>query len=880
MGKQRDPEILEALRKLNFGEWLEREGLVQFNHKPASGNWTGLAVHRGESHPSFTYIPDRGDGYGIYHDMAGEGGTFLDFVTKEQGMTMREAIDMLFQLTGGRPARSPQEKKRLADAHWDAKNTIETLTAAALFYHENLTEEGRSYLHGRGFTDETIDRFKLGIGGGLFDMLKERGIEERWAWRAGLLSKSQKGHTYETMMHRITIPYWRGDRCMFMTGRTMKADVEPKYRMLGTSQTDRRISPAIDAQVLFNEDAFARARRAGVILGVVEGQFDAMAIEQAGWPAVALSGLGGNTGRVKALVKKSEGTSLVLVPDIEPNGSGVKSARIVGEALFRAERETSVCILTHQADEKTDAAAYLQAHSKASFDERFVGEAVSYVEWLIEDIDRDLKGAKLTKKLSPIFKMMGEALRGDRFTERESYMRAVKNRFKLPLKEIRSAIAQHTRKAVEDEKAEEQSSSSNQRHLHGEYLYNDKGTIKQLLHNAAIFLEEEPMMKGLLGFDERAQDIVVLEQRVAGIPAGILQAQGVTRLLRLCTKMLRTNFTTRTFYELIVSEAMRRPFDPFKQYLESLEHDPEAPTILDTWLPHLTGLPRSEYLIQVGRWWPISIVARAFCPGSQVDHMLVLEGDQGIGKSQFFKAMAKEPRWYSGRSPDFQSKDSLIHLCGKVIIEIGELLQSGRAGTEATKAFLSEATDHFRPPYAVKEVIVPRRVVFGGSTNDRRYLQDPTGSRRMWCVPFGEREIDVPWVEAHRDQIFAEAVYELQNGAKWWPSKDDEVFEQEIEEVWDSRRSRHPWFELFESALKERPIPVTMSACLTAVGLEKGKWTKRDRLEIENTLAELGWTFHRPRLSNGARPRIYLPPNFEHPERWSMDENWSTLTLR
>jgi len=345
MSKQRDPGLLEALRKLDFGDWLEREGHVQFKKK-AGNNWLGLALYRGESNPSFTYTPDRGDGYGLYHDHTGNGDTFLGFCTKEMGMTFPDAKKLLFELTGVVEERDPEKRKKLRAAQEDRQKTIETLTAYAFWCHHNLDAGARDYLTMRGFTTETVDRFRLGLGGSVRDWMTRDGISERWVIRAGILSRSQRGSLYETMMHRITLPYWEGDRCVFMTGRNPSPEPRgPKYRMLGTTQSDRGISPAIDARVLYNQDAIARARREGKPLAVVEGQLDAIAIEQAGWPAVALSGLGGTTGRIDPLVKKSEGLSLFLVPDIDPNGSGVKAMSKLGELLVRKGREVSVVIL-------------------------------------------------------------------------------------------------------------------------------------------------------------------------------------------------------------------------------------------------------------------------------------------------------------------------------------------------------------------------------------------------------------------------------------------------------------------------------------------------------------------------------------------------------
>src|SRR5436853_164224 len=71
---------------------------------------------------------------------------------------------------------------------------------------------------------------------------------------------------------------------------------------------------------------------------------------------------------------------------------------------------------------------------------------------------------------------------------------------------------------------------------------------------------------------------------------------------------------------------------------------------IGSWLIDYCGVESSDanpnlYGMAVGEKFFISAVARILEPGCKVDHILVLEGDQGIGKSTAARILAGE--WFT-----------------------------------------------------------------------------------------------------------------------------------------------------------------------------------------------------------------------------------------
>lgn len=198
-------------------------------------------------------------------------------------------------------------------------------------------------------------------------------------------------------------------------------------------------------------------------------------------------------------------------------------------------------------------------------------------------------------------------------------------------------------------------------------------------------------------------------------------------------------------------------YNPVWDWLDGLRWD-RTPRLRD-WLPRVTGAPDTSLFRTAGILLCLAMVARARFPGTKFDVCIVLEGVQGCGKSTFIRELASGPgEGYMVDAPGLIAMDNKTRaelLAGKWIVELAELSGMARSETEGVKAFLTQNSDHYRPPYGTTTVDRPRTCVFIATTNAITYLPDATGNRRFLPVPCSR--VNIPLLRTDRDQLLAEA---------------------------------------------------------------------------------------------------------------------------
>lgn len=306
-------------------------------------------------------------------------------------------------------------------------------------------------------------------------------------------------------------------------------------------------------------------------------------------------------------------------------------------------------------------------------------------------------------------------------------------------------------------------------------------------------------------------------------------------------------------------------FHPVRDYLGGVQWDGRPR--LDTWLSYYCGADLREggipeeaaraYLAAVGAKWMISAVARVFEPGCKVDHVLVIEGVQGIGKSSAAAALAGE--WFTDQLRDVSSEDVGVVLMGKWIVELPELAAVRRAkDVEEVKKFITEQEFRGRLKYEKFAKTIPRQCVFMATTNQGEYLNDPTGNRRFW--PVHCYAIDYDAIAADRDQLWAEAAHRYHAGERWHlDPQADEIALRVHKALVATRFEEDAW----KAPLAEHLALATETTIADCLRLGLGMPTERHNAQaqqrVSKILREWGWKNRIVKRAGRTMRLYYLP---------------------
>ena len=229
---------------------------------------------------------------------------------------------------------------------------------------------------------------------------------------------------------------------------------------------------------------------------------------------------------------------------------------------------------------------------------------------------------------------------------------------------------------------------------------------------------------------------------------------------------IKSGMTANRVPELIDAIASQNPYCPVQTYIESRQWDGNSRFLKFT---SQIACGNRQFTSLLWRKWLIQAVAAVYeQAGISNAGVIVLTGDQNIGKTTFFRALASGVQgvFLEGQTLNPADKDSVLTAISHWIVELGELDATfKKAEIAQLKAFVTKNHDTVRRPYARKDSIFSRRTVFAGTVNDFQFLHDITGNRRFWPVAVDSITLD-PSLDYQ--QLWAEVKTWYDSGEKWY----------------------------------------------------------------------------------------------------------------
>ena len=292
---------------------------------------------------------------------------------------------------------------------------------------------------------------------------------------------------------------------------------------------------------------------------------------------------------------------------------------------------------------------------------------------------------------------------------------------------------------------------------------------------------------------------------------------------------------------------LAREFNPVKEWIDSEPWDGKErlARFFDT-----IKSPNEELKLLLMSKWMLGCVAAAYEPaGANLEGILVFQGAQAAGKTQWFNSLAPEKDWLlEGATLNPSDKDSVKQCVSHWICELGELGSTfKRADIDQLKAFLTKRRDELRLPYDRAFSQYQRRTAFFASVNEKEFLIDTSGNRRFWVVPITE----VDWRHGlNMQQVWAEVkatLYEVDN-CSWFLTTEERELLQNSNEFFRTQSAVEDLLLQYIDFDSVATKPVQMTSLLKDLGISNPRMA--DFKDAARVLADRGLE---PRRSNGKK---------------------------
>ena len=417
--------------------------------------YVGLCPWHDDSRPSLQVNPERQSFKCWVCDI---GGDVFTFTMKMEGVSFREALEILAERAGIEVKSRPQPAPGTPQSVGDKRTLYKAMAWAETLYHKCLLESpdaeaARRYLDERNITAESIEKFHIGFAPNKWEWILSQADGEKArsnSTRAkileavGLLGRRSGGDVYDRFKGRVLFSIRDTQaRPVGFGGRILPELSESNPAKYVNSPETKLFSKS---HLLYGLDVAREAMRKSGTALVMEGYTDCIMAHQYGFEnAVAVLGTALGEEHVRILKRFVERVVLVLDGD----EAGQRRANEVLELFIARDLDLQVLILPDGADP----CEYLQANGTDAFQRMLEEEAVDALEHARRvavagiDLANDVHGS--TQALERVLSIIAKAPRreGAAGIREQKILARLAHDFTVSEEEVRRRLSQLQRAA-------------------------------------------------------------------------------------------------------------------------------------------------------------------------------------------------------------------------------------------------------------------------------------------------------------------------------------------------------------------------------------------------------------------------------------------------
>jgi DNA primase len=408
--------IAEVKRKNPLKELISEDAKLTRSGKGFKCN----SPLRSESNPSFYVYEDNSWwDFGI-----SEGGDCFDYIQKKTGKSLPEAVNHLAERAGIASRRTSgldPEVREFVENTIERRYIYKILTNAAQHFHHQMPAEIRQRIKDQyGFTDETIDTFRIGWADGtLKEHLSKENFSDEKLLKTGLFIQFENERFVDLFDKRIMFPYWKDGQVAYFIGRridgiTGEADHEKaKYKKQLTFPKHEYVSEYITNDTFYGEDTVKRDQ--DVI--ITEGVTDCISAIQHDFNCISPVTIRFKKSDIPKLIALTEKCKTIYIVNDEEDAKtnpmtghtskvALDGALQTAHELFEAGRDVRIVRLPKSDDQtKVDLNSFLKAYNAETLTGVLL-DGKSIPRLAIESLPKDIDVEQLDSKLGPIYDIL------------------------------------------------------------------------------------------------------------------------------------------------------------------------------------------------------------------------------------------------------------------------------------------------------------------------------------------------------------------------------------------------------------------------------------------------------------------------------------------